>query len=277
MTFKDYLNELKKNTPYDFSEYSDNSIYRRILKIQQDHQLTLEELAEKTRKNSHFVEQLVEEITVNTTELFRDPELWVHLYREVLPQFKKNKTITIWHAGCSSGQEVYSAMILLEELGLLERSRILATDINSKVIQHAQRGAYSISLNPSNRNNFDVVGRSLWPDSLDRFDRYFDWDTAADRMVVKEYYRKIPQFIRHDLVTDTSPFAYKVDLLFCRNVLIYFNHSLQNKVVQLFHQQMHQGGCLVLGQHEALPAFFKTKFNKTGLVYGKSSFFHFNT
>ncbi len=273
MSFKDYLIELKKYTPYDFSEYSDNSIYRRIHKIQNDHKLTLDQLSELTRTNPVFVERLVEEITVNTTELFRDPEVWQNLYENVYPSLRKNKTINIWHAGCSSGQEVYSSLILLNELGLLDRCRVMATDINQKVLNNARQGKYSLSFNRSYIDNFNQV-LNHDKHNVD-FSMYFDVDESADCMHVKKFLLEKPQFIRHNLVSDEPAFAYKVDLLFCRNVLIYFNSALQSKVVQSFFDQMHNGGHLVLGNHEALPGYFKAKFGKAGIAYSKASSFHF--
>ncbi len=273
MNFKDYLVELKRYTPYDFSEYSDSSIYRRIHKIQQDHKLTLDQLTDLTRTNPGFVEKLVEEITVNTTELFRDPEVWDSLYKNVYPALRKNKVINVWHAGCSSGQEVYSNLILLNELGLLDRCRVMATDINQKVLNNARQGTYSYSFNRSYIDNFNQVlnkdGQTV------DFLKYFDVDESADMMRVKDFLLNKPQFIRHNLVSDEPAFAYKVDLLFCRNVLIYFNTSLQTKVVQTFYNQLHNGGHLVLGQHEALPGYFKAKFGKNGVAYSKSNSFHF--
>lgn len=273
MNFKDYLVELKRYTPYDFSEYSDSSIYRRIHKIQQDHKLTLDQLSDLTRTNPGFVEKLVEEITVNTTELFRDPEVWDNLYKNVYPALRKNKVINVWHAGCSSGQEVYSSLILLNELELLDRCRVMATDINQKVLNNARQGTYSLSFNRSYIDNFNQVLNK--EGQVVDFSKYFDVDEAADMMRVKSFLLNKPQFIRHNLVSEEPAFAYKVDLLFCRNVLIYFNASLQTKVVQTFYNQLHNGGYLVLGQHEALPGYFKAKFGKNSVAYSKSNSFHF--
>jgi chemotaxis protein methyltransferase CheR len=275
MTFKDYLIELKKYTPYDFSDYSDNSIYRRIHKIQTDSRLTLEQITELTRTNPIFVEKLVEEITVNTTELFRDPEVWENLFSSLYPSLGRNKTITVWHAGCSSGQEVYSNLILLNELGLLERSRVIATDISQKMLSNAKAGIYPLTFNRNYIDNFNKVlnknGHKV------DFSKYFDVDEANDLLQVKSPILNKAQFIRHNLVNGNPPFAYKVDLLFCRNVLIYFNSALQTKVVQSFHDQMYKGAALVLGNHEALPGYFKAKFSKSGTVYQKSGSFHFST
>src|SRR6056297_664168 len=122
MTYKEYLHLLKEHSPYDFSEYSDNSIFRRIQKVMRDNHVTLEELGVRTRNDKDFVEQVVEDITVNTTELFRDPVVWRYLYDKHLPLYRNNNVINIWVAGCSTGQEVYSLMILLNELGLLAKT-----------------------------------------------------------------------------------------------------------------------------------------------------------
>ena len=94
----------------------------------------MDELVERTRKETSFVEHIVEEITVNTTELFRDPQIWISFYEKAYPILKEKKSISIWHAGSSSGQEIYSNLIILNELGLLEKAQVLATDINLKMI-----------------------------------------------------------------------------------------------------------------------------------------------
>lgn len=274
MNFKEYLIELKNHSPYDFSEYSDSSIYRRIHKIQQDHGLSIEQLSELTKNNPLFLEKIVEEITVNTTELFRDPDVWIHLINHVYPVLRKNRTINIWHAGCSTGQEVYSSLIILNELGLLDQARIVATDINQKVLSTAQKGLYSYSFNKNYVDNFNKVFNANGENV--EFSKYFDIDEANDTMQVKEFLLDKVKFIRHDLVSDKPAFYQKIDLLFCRNVMIYFNINLQGKVVRLFYDQLHSGSFLVLGQHESVPGYLKTKFVKNGAAYSKSNSFNFH-
>ncbi|TLX77197.1 protein-glutamate O-methyltransferase CheR [Labilibacter sediminis] len=274
MTFKKYLEELKKHTPYNFCDYSDNSIQRRIEKILKDHDMDMNQLLLKTKTDDDFVEKLVDDITVNTTELFRNPETWEYLYTKVFPSLRKKKSINIWHAGCSTGQEVYSNLILFNELGLLDHTNVVATDINQKVIRGAKKGEYDLNFNNRYIEVFDSLMNKLGNKSSD-FGKYFEMNNAKDTMKVKDFIVKKPKFRRHDLVEEEIPFYQKFDVIFCRNVLIYFNPELQLKIVRKFYDKLYDGGVLVLGTHEALHGFFKTKFIKHGMVYTKSNTFHF--
>jgi chemotaxis protein methyltransferase CheR len=276
MTYKDYLKVLKDFSPYDFSEYSDNSIYRRIQKVMRDYRLTLDELCARTQGDRLFVEQVVEAITVNTTELFRDPAVWRFLLEKHLPAYAGNKFINIWHAGCSSGQEVYSLVILLNELGILDRSRIFATDISKKAIDIASNGVFTHQLERGCVDNFDQVFKNFNQGPVS-FSKYFDVDKENDKISVKPFLKSNIEFQRHDLVKGDMPFFNKMDIIFCRNVLIYFNVKLQNRIVQRFFDILYPHGALFLGAHEGLSGFFKTKFDRNGPVYTKSNVFHFKS
>lgn len=272
-TYKDYLQVLKECSPYDFCEYSDNSIDRRIQKIMQDYRLTLDELIYKTRTEEEFVELVVEAITVNTTELFRDPQVWKHLSEKVYVTLKNRPKINIWHAGCSSGQEVYSNLILLDIMGLVDKCEIYATDISRKSLEVANSGAYKYNFNfQKYLNNFQDAFPNLPKEKLLS---YFDVDESKDRMSVKPSLLGKAKFIKHDLVKQPLPFYNKFDLIFCRNVLIYFNSGLQSRIIQKFHDTLFPGGAMVLGTHESISGFFKTKFAKNGPVYERTNTFHF--
>jgi len=274
MTYKEYLQVLKNHSPYDFSEYSDNSIYRRIQKVMRDHHLTMDELGERTRNDSLFVEQVVEAITVNTTEMFRDPPVWRYLYEKFLPYYKQNNFINIWVAGCSTGQEVFSVTILLNELGLLDRSQIFATDISQQAVEVAKKGFYKSQLDRGCRENFKQVFKNK-EDREPDFSKYFEVDQENDVVTVRPFLKEKVKFMKHDLVKSEMPFYNKMDIIFCRNVLIYFNVQLQNKILQRFFDHLYPHGSLVLGAHEGLSGFFKTKFTRSGPVYTKSNVFHF--
>jgi chemotaxis protein methyltransferase CheR len=274
MTYKEYLQVLKKHSPYDFSEYSDSSIHRRIKKIICDQQLTLDELGARTRIDRLFVEDVVEAITVNTTELFRDPDVWLFLFERHLPTFRNNSFINVWHAGCSTGQEVYSLLILLNELGFLGKVRVFATDISRKALDEAAKGVYRHQIERGCIDNFDKIFRNSSRKSVE-ISKYFEIDQKNDKISVKPFLKKNIKFIRHDLVKKDLPFFNKMDLVFCRNVLIYFNVKLQNRIVQRFYDSLYSHGTLVLGAHEGLTGFFKTKFERKGPVYKKSNVFHF--
>ncbi len=274
ITFKSYLKELKNHSQYNFCDYSDNSINRRLEKILLDYNLTLEELLEKTQNDPSFVEKVVDAITVNTTELFRNPETWIYLFNHVYKQLHKKSSINIWHAGCSTGQEVYSSLILLNELGLLSKVNVVASDLNSNVISKAKKGEYSFKINKSYIKSYQDLFKRLQLNT-NSFEDYFELDKDNDIIKVKDFIRSKPIFKKHDLVEEKIPFYQKFDVIFCRNVLIYFNGDLQLNIVRKFFDKLYDGGSLVLGTHEALHGFFKTRFNKHGMVYTKSNSFHY--
>lgn len=274
---KQYLRELKKHTAYDFSDYSDNSINRRIIKILSDYEITMDQLIERTKSDETFVEKVVEEITVNTTELFRDAEIWCSFYNKIYPSIKSKKTINIWHAGCSSGMEVYSNLIIICELGLLDKARVYASDINRRMVTKSKNAQYNYNFNKKYLEDFNAALAKNPINGINKidFNKYFDIDEEKDTLTVKSFLRKTPQFIKHDLVQEEVPFYHKFDIIFCRNVLIYFNSKLQSKIFKLFYEQMYPGGFLLLGNHEVLSGFYKTKFIKNGPVFIKNTAFHF--
>ena len=273
ITFKEFLQEFKKHTPYNFCEYSDNSIQRRIDKILKEHKLSLVELLAKAKSDNEFVEQLVDDITVNTTELFRNQETWEYLFNKVIPGLKSKNNINIWHAGCSTGQEVYSNLVLFDELGLLDKVNVVASDINQKVVRTAKKGEYDYKFNAEYIDVYNELMHKIHPQAKP-FDHYFEVDKENDKIKVREFLKNIPKYRKHDLVGEEIPFYQKFDIIFCRNVLIYFNPELQLKIVRKFFDKLHTGGVLILGTHEALHGFFKTRFVKHGMVYTKSSTFH---
>jgi chemotaxis protein methyltransferase CheR len=271
LTYKEYLQVLKECSPYDFSEYSDSSIDRRIQKVIRDYNISMDELIHKTRTDEVFVEQVVEAITVNTTELFRDPHVWAYMRDIVIPQLKSRPKINIWHAGCSTGQEVYSDMIVLHSMGLLDKCDIYASDISKKAIELAKKGVYRNTFNNDKyKENFKTVFEGT---DVPDFNTYFDVRESDDRIEVKPFLLDKVKYIKHDLVKEEQAFYNKFDLIFCRNVLIYFNSGLQSRIVQRFYDNLFPGGILVLGAHEALTGFFKTKFAKNGPVYTRTNSF----
>lgn len=271
--YGEYLQVIKECSPYDFSQYSNNSIDRRIEKIMHDNDLNMDQLIYRTRTSEEFVEFVVEEITVNTTELFRDPLLWKYLHHEVWPSFKNKANINIWHAGCSTGQEVYSNMILLDDLGLLNQCNIYASDISRNAISKAKKGEYECSFNIE--KYYDNFTQVFEEDKHHLFEKYFVVNEKEDLFKVNESFVKKIKFMTHDLVKQEFPVSIKFDIIFCRNVLIYFNERLQTEIVQRFHNRLLPEGLLVLGAHELLDGFFRTKFTRTNQVYRKNNSFHF--
>ena len=268
-----FVSALKNSSKYDFSEYSDKSLKRRLQKVLSDFNLDLAGLISSLKNDSAFTERIVKEITVNTTELFRDPQVWHMLKSRILPRFKNNKNINIWHAGCSTGQEVYSMMILLNEMGMLEKAKIFASDLNTDVLEAAKKGEYKYRFNIGYLDNFDKVIKQN-PLNYEEFndvpyEKYFDIDKSKDTITMKRHLTEKPIFRKHDLVKDGNLFFAKFDLILCRNVIIYFNYTLQNKVFDLFFSNLYAKGILLLGMHETILGPWANKFEKMGQAYIK--------
>ncbi len=240
---KEISGVLKSSWNYDFSEYATTSFMRRISRAKEIFRIgSNAELIVKIKSDKNFTEELVREITVNTTEMFRDPSFWRKLREDILPELAKLSTIRIWHAACSSGEEVYTMAILLNEMGISNYS-IIATDINDEVIEKAKSGLYlnrNMELNTQNYNRF--LG------GVD-FKKYYNHFSVDVVKMNPDLLRNV-HFRKHDLVIGT-PFS-KFDLVLCRNVMIYFNMSLQNKVLSLIEQSLFSGSYLAIGSKESI-------------------------
>lgn len=269
-----FIYTLRTCSKYDFSLYSEKSMKRRLMKVLTDHHMNITTMVSSLKKNPVFVDKIVNEITVNTTELFRDPQVWHTLRFSVLPHFKNNSVINIWHAGCSTGQEVYSMIILLSELGMLEKAKIYATDINTDVIEVAKAGEYRYRFNLAYLDNFDKVIKEN-PYNYEEYndvpyENYFIIDKSYDTIRMKDFIKEKPVFKKHDLVTEDNTHYVKFDLILCRNVIIYFSYELQCRVFDLFYKNLYDSGCLVLGMHESILGAYSINFNKKGHVYFKN-------
>lgn len=268
-----FINSIKSESEYDFSDYSDKSLKRRIEKILADNKIEMQELIRQIKKDPDFIDKVVKEITVNTTELFRDIATWQSLKHRILPKLKDKETINIWHSGCSTGQEVYSMLIILSELNLLEKARVYATDINVDAIEIAKKGTYKFRFNMNYLDSFDKVMKEN-PYNYDEYNdipyaKFFEIDKSQDTIRMKQFLREKPVFKKHDLVNNDNIFYTKFDIILCRNVMIYFNSKLQNKVFDLFHKSLNDGGYLVLGIHESILGPMASKFEKKGTNYIK--------
>lgn len=268
-----FINIVKNVSDYDFSDYSERSFARRIEKVLLDNKLKITELIKKIKTDKDFLEKVVRDITVNTTELFRDPKAWQTIRYRVLSKFKDQRTINIWHAGCSTGQEVYSMLILLCELDLFERANVFATDINSDVLDVAKKGEYKYRFNINYLDSYSKVINEN-PLNYDEYrdvphSKYFDVDKANDSYLMKPFLTKKPLFRKHNLVLDGNIFYTKFDLILCRNVLIYFNSYLQNQIFELFYESLFSKGVLILGAHESMSGPMTAKFKKKGIIYIK--------
>lgn len=274
-----FINIIKSSSIYDFSEYSDKSLKRRLAKVLIDQKMDLSNLLVQLKSNPIFLEQVVKDITVNTTELFRDPQIWQVLKYNVLPKLKNQQSINIWHAGCSTGQEVYSMLILLNELGLFEKAKVYGTDINSDVLQVAKKGVYKYRFNINYLDNFDkaIKENPYNYEALNDipYEKYFTIDPVKDVIKMNPFLLEKPIFKKHDLVKDSNLFYVKFDLILCRNVIIYFNYELQNKVFELFYNNLYPNSYLILGMHESILGPYSSRFEKNGHFYLKKETFNY--
>ena len=262
---------LKEFSHYDLTEYSEKSLKRRIQKIIDDYKMNPSSIIHKIKNNKDFAKKLVNDITVNTTEFFRDPPMWYSLRYDIYPKLLHQNKISIWHSGCSIGQEVYSNLILMNELGILDKAVIFATDINDIVIEKAKNGIYNLILNFEYLDNFDlVINKHPLNYEIDRkvsYNKYFDINRKKNEMVVKDFIRNIPMFRVHDLINGEKNFYTKFDIIFCRNVLIYFNFNLQKKILKMFRKNMNKGSYLILGYHESIIEPIELGFEKKDNYY----------
>ena len=234
---------VKDKYQYDFSNYAMSSFKRRISRIMELYNLSFEGLIKKLNFEKDFVENFLTEITVNVTEMFRDPSFWVLLKKEIIPSILLNhKTFKIWHAGCSSGEEVFSMCIVLKELGIHEGINIIATDIDTKILENAKAGRYSLKNMEINEKNYIQYHRS---GSLKDYYKVKDGQAVMDPDLLKNV-----SFRKHDLVL--GDVFNKFDLVLCRNVMIYFNQNLQNVVLSKLHGSLFKYGYLAIGTKESL-------------------------
>lgn len=242
---------LNREHGYDFSNYSAASFKRRVQRVMHLHRIAdFYDLKFAITNDRNFVALFVQEITVNVTEMFRDPLFFKKLSEKVLPVLASYPSIKIWHAGCSTGDEVYSLAILLHEAGLLERTRIYATDINSAALEKARKGIVDVRLIKEYTQNYIKAGGRA------DFSQYYT--ARYDHAIMRKDLRERIVFSQHNLVVDGI--FNEFQLICCRNVLIYFNRVLQNRVLQLFYNSLSPLGYLALGIKESL-MFTDVKYN----------------
>ncbi len=248
---------------YDFSNYAADSFKRRIYRILILHHLTYSKLVNKITTDAQFFNTFIEEITVQVTEIFRDPPFYNFLRKEIIPHLHSFPIIRIWHAGCATGEEVYSMAMLLKEAGLLEKTLIYATDISQNALQIAKEGKYNKEMMSIFTNNYIESGGQLACSDF--------CATYNNQIVFNEELKKRIIFSYHNLVTDQS--FNEFNLILCRNVMIYFNKTLQNTVLKLFTKSLIPFGYLALGSKESIDFSCSEKYyetiSKTQKVYRK--------
>jgi len=262
-----FIQAISAHSDYDFNEYSIKSFTRRVQKLLIDYRTDLLGLIKKVSENKEFLEEAVKNITVNTTEIYRDPKIWETINNKIVPTYKNELRINIWHAGASTGQEIYTMLILLKQHGLYDKAKVYASDINSDVLEISKSGKYKYREIDEYINNF----KETYKNSKNTYNinDYFKISRSRNLVKVKPFLLDKAQYKVHDLTNITNPFALKYNIIFCRNVLIYFNHELQNKIIKLFESSLFTGGALIIGKHEGILGNIAEKFQKHGTIYIK--------
>lgn len=238
-----FLEALFRRHHYDFRSYSRNSLRRRaeVARKRLDC-ATLSDLQRRLLHEPAVLPEIIDAMTVQVSELFRDPAYYLALRREVIPHLRTYPSLKVWIAGCADGEELYSMAILFREEGLFDRCLFYATEINRRALTRAEAGIYDIDRMPLFSQNYQQAGgRGSLSDH---------YTAAYGRAAFDRGLRARTVFSEHNLATD-QVFS-EVQLVSCRNVLIYFDPPLQNRAIGLFADSLARGGFLGLGSHETL-------------------------
>src|SRR5947208_4524815 len=220
---------------FDFRDYSLPSLRRRIWKrVYAEGLTTISGLTEKVLHDAQCMERLLLDLSINTTAMFRDPTFYVAFRQKVVPLLRTYPFVRIWHAGCSTGEEVYSMSILLQEEGLFDRCRIYATDMNEYVLRQARDGIFSLNGKEQNQQNYAMAG------GKGELDDYYTGKYGSG--IFRASLKRNVIFSQHNLATDGSFNEFHV--IMCRNVMIYFKKLLQNRVHNLLYESLNLRGIL---------------------------------
>jgi len=238
------LDAIYRKYGYDFRNYARASLKRRIqncvLRAEVD---SVSDLIPLVLHDKDFFSEVLVQFSVPVTEMFRDP-IFYHAFRlQVIPYLQTYPFIKIWHAGCATGEEVYSFAIMLKEEGLYDRTTIFATDFNEEALNTAKEGIYRLANVKYYTNNYQKAG------GKSTFSDYY-YAGGYDSVIMDASLKKNVTFAHHNLVSD-GVFG-EMHLVLCRNVLIYFDKQLQNRVLNLFRNSLIRKGFLCLGTRESL-------------------------
>jgi chemotaxis protein methyltransferase CheR len=237
------LEGVARHYGYDFRNYAPASLRRRISIVMRAERIdTVSALQDKVLHDRGSLERFLLAMTVNVTAMFRDPGFYLAFNTKVVPLLRTYPFIRIWHAGCSTGEEVYSMAILLHEAGLYNRCRIYATDMNAAVLNKAKSGIFPLAKMQEYTGNYLKAG------GAGSFSQYYT--AAYEHAIMRPWLREHITFSQHNLATDSSFNEFNV--VMCRNVMIYFNKTLQTHVHDLLYASLAMFGVLGLGDAESL-------------------------
>jgi chemotaxis protein methyltransferase CheR len=238
-----FLEAIYQILGYDFRNYMQGSVKRRVRHILAKsgcHRIS--DMIPMVLHDEDFAQKVAHEFSITVTEMFRDPDFYRSVRNNVLPYLKTYPFIKIWHAGCATGEEVYSLAIILQEEGLYDRATIFATDFNEAILEKAREGIYEIKEIRQHTANYHKAG------GTQSFADYYH--AQYESAIINPSLKNNITFASHNLVTD-GVFG-EMHLIFCRNVLIYFDRPLQNRVLSLFSDSLNYGGFLCLGSKETV-------------------------
>jgi len=238
-----FLEAVFRRYGYDFRDYSKASMKRRVMRLLSNTgHASVSAMIPELMRDEEFFSLALKTFSIGVTEMFRDPAFFRVIREEVIPHLKTFPFIKIWHAGCATGEEVYSMAIVLKEEGLYERATIFATDMNQESLAAAKGGIYPLESLRTSTLNYQKAG------GAQPFTDYYHADYASG--ILNSGLKKNITFAQHNLATDSS-FG-DMHLIVCRNVLIYFNRELQRRVLTLFNDSLITGGILALGSKESI-------------------------
>ena len=237
------LEAIQRRYGYDFRGYAPASLRRRLWhRVYGENLETVSGLQERILHDPTCMDRLLRDLSINVTEMFRDPSFYRALRERVFPLLRTHPFIRVWNAGCSTGEEVYSLAIALQEGGLLERTRIYATDINDAALERAGAGTFPLERMQRYTENYLRAG------GTEAFSSYYSADGDSARFDPSLAAGIV--LAQHNLVTDGS--FNEFHMIVCRNVMIYFGSELQEEVLQLFGDSMTRFGILALGRKESI-------------------------
>lgn len=237
------LEAILRRYGYDFRDYAEKSLRRRIAKaMQAEGAATLSALQDLLLHRPEAMARFLKTVSVETTDMFRDPLLYKVFRERIAPELRLLEPLRVWHAGCSTGEEVYSLAILLHEEQLLDRARTYATDISAHALEQGKAAIFPL------RHMREFTANYLQAGGRAEFSEYYT--AKHDSIILRDFLRGNIVWAEHNLVTDSSFNEFQV--IFCRNVLIYFSHGLQERVHRLLYDSLATNGLLALGRGETI-------------------------
>ncbi len=250
----------------DFTNYEPKSLKRGLVRLIAKYQLkSMIGLWSAMLYDKELIIKYVDELLINLTEFFRNTSLWQFLRTELLPSLIRTPVLNVWHAGCSTGEEAYSLTVVLKQLGLLNRANLLGTDLSTKALAMAESGTYSNLLWAACERSF------MRYDAAGRIGRYFLRKEEEEVFKVAASLKSRVRFERHNLVQE--PINRQFKLVFCRNVMIYFDQRLKQLVLERLYAAMEDDGYLIIGFYDMLPDSARQMFQlhcATNRIYTKN-------